>query len=179
MVTDHRSFESQVASHSIAMGLLFTICYHLWVITGQAFFGLVPPIGLIGFYLTSGGLTSIWRCQECGTVAVSRQCPQCESVKPVGQTGLKHAAVYLFIVPAGALLTEFLLTVLLVDGIFRWFQHVPVVDWYRAKWAGTVGLFGPMGLFLMTLIAPVAYLLSAGFGVIWASVVQITRSSHS
>lgn len=69
-------------------------------------------------------------------------------------------------------------TVLFLEAAFQSLGHVSVVAWYSAQWYGTVGLFGPFGLFLMTLTAPIAYLFSVGVATLWAVVVRGSLSSQ-
>jgi hypothetical protein len=40
------------------------------------------------------------------------------------------------------------------------------------------GLFGPMGLFLLTLTAPMAYLFSVGVSALWAAAASVSRPSR-
>lgn len=177
MTDTQASFESLVVRYSIAIGLLYTIFFHLWVATGVDALGLVPPAALFGYYLAAGGVVSVWRCESCDAVAPSLQCSQCESAKAVERPFLERAALYLVVAPAGAIVVEFL-TMLFVEAAFHLLGDLSVVARYRAEWYGTVGLFGPIGLFLSTLTAPVAYLLSVAVGASWAVVASLSPSGQ-
>lgn len=170
-------FDTPIAGSAAAMGLLYSVCYLLWVVTGLEALGIVPPAVLFVVYLSFGGVAESWRCRACGALAVRRTCPRCGTESVPAGPSLERAARYTVIVPAGALVVEFLIVVLL-EATFQSFGHVSVVSWYRTEWYGTVGLFGPIGLFLLTLTAPIAYLFSVGVTAMWAVAASVSQSSR-
>lgn len=170
-------FHSPIAGPAAAIGLLYSVCYLLWVVTGIEALGIVPPAVLFVAYLSFGGVAGIQRCRACGALAGRRKCPQCGTASSSAGPFLERVARYTVVVPAGALVVEFLIVVLL-EAAFQSFGHVSVVSWYRTQWYGTVGLFGPIGLFLLTLTAPIAYLCSVGVTALWAVAASGSRSSR-